>query len=180
MNRSKSLMVAAALCGVCMVANAQWRPAGVFAEAGIAEHGAYSATFGGVWPWAWKRDTAVGELTAISEGWISQWRARQVTGRESFTQLGFQPLLRLRFAGGVSPWFAEAGIGVTYTDEVYHSATKTFSTKFNFKDTLGVGRSFGADRKQELGLRVSHFSNASIKRPNPGENFLQLRYAHSF
>lgn len=180
MHRAKSLLLAAALSGVSLVAHAQWRPAGVFAEGGIARHGAYSATFGAAWPWAWKRDTAAGELTAISEAWISQWSARQVTGRGSFTQLGFQPLLRLRFAGGTSPWFAEGGIGLTYTNEIYRSETKTFSTRFNFIDTVGVGRSFGEDRKHEVSLRVSHFSNAGIKHPNPGENFLQLRYAVRF
>jgi len=26
---------------------------------------------------------------------------------------------------------------------------------------------------------VQHISNARIKRPNPGENFIQLRYAHA-
>jgi hypothetical protein len=31
-----------------------------------------------------------------------------------------------------------------------------------------------------VGLRLSHVSNAGIKEPNPGENFLQLRYARSF
>jgi lipid A 3-O-deacylase len=43
-----------------------------------------------------------------------------------------------------------------------------------------VGRSFGADRRHELSLRVSHFSNCGIETPNPGENFLQLRYATKF
>ena len=29
-------------------------------------------------------------------------------------------------------------------------------------------------------LRVEHTSNASIKKPNPGENFVQLRYGYTF
>lgn len=29
-------------------------------------------------------------------------------------------------------------------------------------------------------LRLQHFSNASIRHPNPGENFVQLRYARRF
>jgi len=28
-------------------------------------------------------------------------------------------------------------------------------------------------------LRVQHISNARIKRPNPGGNFVQLRYAYA-
>jgi lipid A 3-O-deacylase len=27
---------------------------------------------------------------------------------------------------------------------------------------------------------VQHFSNAGIKKPNPGETFLRLRYAYRF
>jgi hypothetical protein len=33
-------------------------------------------------------------------------------------------------------------------------------------------------RQRELVLRVEHFSNAGIKHPNPGENYVQLRYTH--
>jgi len=29
-------------------------------------------------------------------------------------------------------------------------------------------------------LRIQHSSNASLKKPNPGQNFLQLRYARHF
>jgi hypothetical protein len=66
------------------------------------------------------------------------------------------------------------------TDKPYRTPAKEFGTRFNFVDTAGVGRSFGAQRKHELGLRLVHMSNAGIKEPNPGENFLQLRYAASF
>ena len=34
--------------------------------------------------------------------------------------------------------------------------------------------------RHELALRLQHFSNAGIKHPNPGENFVQLRYAQGF
>jgi hypothetical protein len=43
---------------------------------------------------------------------------------------------------------------------------------------MAVGRMFGAERQHELVLRLEHFSNAGIDHPNPGENFVQLRYAH--
>ena len=58
--------------------------------------------------------------------------------------------------------------------------TKRFTTTFNFVDVIGVGRSFGPSRTQELGLRLQHVSNAGIRVPNPGQNFVQLRYAASF
>ena len=63
---------------------------------------------------------------------------------------------------------------------MYRSADKRFSTKFNFGDHLAVGRTFGDRGQHDVGLRFQHFSHAGIKEPNPGENFLQLRYARRF
>jgi hypothetical protein len=89
-------------------------------------------------------------------------------------------VLRYRFGRGGSDWFAEGGIGVSYFNGLYERDDKRFSTRFNFYDTLGVGRNFGARREHEVTLRVLHVSNGGIKKPNPGENFVQLRYGHSF
>lgn len=94
--------------------------------------------------------------------------------------LGLVPLLRYRFGQGRSGWFIEAGIGVSLMDPIYRTSEKQFSTRFNFVDVAGVGRSFGSRRERELSLRIAHVSNADIKKPNPGENFLQLRYAVLF
>ncbi len=47
-------------------------------------------------------------------------------------------------------------------------------------DHVGVGYAFGAARNDEIALRAEHFSNAGIKHPNPGQNFLELRYTHYF
>lgn len=155
-------------------------PRGAFAAAGVAARGTDSLTVGAVWPWAWRRPAGGGELTAITEAYVSYWKARAAVGRQSFTQIGLVPLVRWRPDQGRSAWFGEAGIGVSTMDRLYNTPSKQFSTRFNFVDTIGVGRSFGAQRQHELGLRVVHMSNASIKRPNPGENFLQVRYAVMF
>jgi len=45
---------------------------------------------------------------------------------------------------------------------------------------VGIGRRFGDRGRHEISMRVEHFSNGSIKKPNPGENFLQLRYTRYF
>ena len=65
-----------------------------------------------------------------------------------------------------------------YIVPLYQSQGKQFSTQFNFGDHIGVGRVYGEHRQNELMLRVQHFSNAGIARPNPGENFVQLRFVH--
>jgi len=90
------------------------------------------------------------------------------------------PTFRLRFDEGRSNWFVDGGVGVSYTDVLYRSDVKSFSTRFNFGTHVAVGYSFGERRAQEISLRVQHYSNASIKKPNPGENYVQLRYAHAF
>jgi lipid A 3-O-deacylase len=46
----------------------------------------------------------------------------------------------------------------------------------HFADHLAVGRRFGEGLQPEVALRVQHFSSGGIHRPNPGEDFLQLRY----
>ena len=95
--------------------------------------------------------------------------------------LGVTPTLRLRPDGGSSAWFWEAGIGATLADQRYHPAgQEEFSTRFNFASHLGIGINFGARRQHELLLRLQHVSNAGIKKPNPGVEFLQLRYAWHF
>ena len=177
----RPLLVLAWACALPLSTHAiELVPRGAFVEGGIADHDAYSATIGLIWPWSWRYQALGGELTAITEAYASHWSGRGVDDRVSFTQLGLLPLLRYRFAQGRSDWFLEAGIGISVMDRIYRTSDKQFSTRFNFVDVAGVGRSFGAQRRQELSLRIAHISNADIKKPNPGENFLQLRYAALF
>jgi lipid A 3-O-deacylase len=89
-------------------------------------------------------------------------------------------MLRYRFGDGGSPWFAEGGVGATLMDRIYRTPDRSFSTAFQFTEVLGIGRSFGEKGAHEVSLRVQHFSNAGIKKPNPGETFLRLRYAYRF
>lgn len=119
-------------------------PRGAFVEGGLADRATYSATAGVIWPWSWRHEALGGELTALTEAYVSHWSGRGVD-RRSFTQLGLVPLLRYRFAQGRSDWFLEAGIGISMMDTMYRTSEKQFSTRFN-----------------------------------PGENFLQLRYAALF
>lgn len=155
---------------------AGWAPDGVFAEAGFAPSRSRSVTAGALWQWDWQGHLGNAQATAATEAYLSRWHARD----DTVTQLGLVPLVRLRLDHGRSPWFMEGGIGVTLMDDLYRNHGKRFSTRFNFVDVFAVGRSLGPDRRHELSLRLSHISNADIKQPNPGENFLQLRYAALF
>jgi lipid A 3-O-deacylase len=87
-------------------------------------------------------------------------------------------VLHLHPDGSLSHWFAELGVGANYIVPVFDSGHKRFSTEFNFGDHVAIGRQFGLHGRQEISLRVEPFSNAGIEHPNPGENFLQMRYAY--
>jgi len=156
-------------------------PSTVFiAEGGVSVHGTYSFTAGLAWPSAWRRTSHNGEWTASIEAFASHWSAHFEGERRGYTQVGVVPLVRYRFDHGQSRWFAEGGVGLSWLDGLYQRDNKRFSTRFNFYDTLAVGYSFGMRREHELSVRASHVSNAGLKEPNPGENFIQLRYARNF
>lgn len=180
MNTKKFLLLAPSVLLSFGAQALELAPGGMFLEGGLADHSGYSVTAGVVWPWAWRRQSLKGEVTGITEAYVSHWNARGSSGREAYTQLGLVPLLRYRGDQGRSAWFFEGGIGISIMDRSYITLDKQFSTRWNFVDVLGVGRSLGPDRRRELSLRYSHISNAGIKKPNPGEDFLQLRYAVMF
>jgi hypothetical protein len=155
-------------------------PDGVFVEGGLAARGARSGTVGVQWRWDWHGQFGDTAASGITELYLSRWSAHGPTQRDQVTQVGLLPLVRLRLDRGRSPWFMEGGIGLTLLDHLYVTGSKQFSTRFNFVDVFGMGRTFGEHRRHELSLRIAHISNARIRQPNPGENFVQLRYGVMF
>jgi hypothetical protein len=93
--------------------------------------------------------------------------------------LGLTPIFRLQGAGS-SGVFVEAGVGVHVLSRTHLSDEKVFSTAFQFGDRVAVGYRFGDALDSELALRLQHYSNAGIKEPNPGINFLLLQYSARF
>ncbi|SRR5258706_4076953 len=154
---------------------ADWRPDRAFVEAGLAPSSSRSLTVGAQWSWDWHRPFGNTEATGFTEVFVSRWSAS-----ETVTQIGLLPMVRLRLAHGQSPWFMEGGIGISMTDSLYRNHDKQFSTRFNFVDVVGVGRSLDAEGRHEVSVRLAHISNGNLKKPNPGENFVQLRYAVAF
>lgn len=147
-------------------------------QAGVAEQ-AQTLVLGAVWDWPWYKPLSSGLLTGYWEFSFGRWSSQAGPGGSSsawVTQLGVTPVLRWYPGAGTARWFVEAGIGANVLAPIYRSRDKQFSTEFNFGDHLAVGWHLGPERQHEISLRVQHFSNAGIKRPNPGEDFLQLRY----
>lgn len=182
------MLVVAALLGGALPAQGQtttpthaWLPGGVSLQLGESRDGTRMTTLGLHWHSGWRHDWWGGQLGYSTEAQLGHWRADGLRGgQETYTHMALVSLLRNRADGGRSRWFIEGGIGVSLTDNVYRSPHKQFSTRFNFVDVIGVGYSFGAARQHELGLRVVHISNADIRKPNPGMDSVQLRYARVF
>ena len=156
-------------------------PDGASLQAGVGRRDVGIAGVGIVWDWDFQRMRRKAELTAHTELMLNGIRAHAVGGgHDTYTQVVLLPSLRMRLARGQSPWFIELGVGASYTDKLYTTPAKTFSTRWNFYDMLGVGYSLGAEHHHELGVRWVHISNAGIRDPNPGEDFIQLRYVRRF
>ena len=121
-----------------------------------------------------------GRLSLVIDAYASHWHGHAAPGeREDFGQVGLVPMFRWRFDEGRSPWFVEAGIGASYLLHRYHTVTKTFGTRWNFSDHLGVGHSFGARQQHTVGVYVKHVSNGGLRSPNPGETFYLVRYSYA-
>jgi hypothetical protein len=157
------------------------RPDGIALQGSLGTHDTRMAGVAAVWDWEWALLRRKAAISGQTELFVNHWRADAPGGgREGYTQLGVLPTLRLHLSQGRSPWFLDVGIGVSWMDSRFATAERRFSTRLNFYDVLGAGYRFGERRQHELGLRVVHVSNGGLKEPNPGQDFLQLRYLARF
>lgn len=152
----------------------------MFVQAGIAQD-AKTVVAGATWWSAWRTPLAGGEAAIYWEATLGRWSSEPDDSRHGsalVTQIGLTPVLRWQPAD--ERFFLEAGIGANLLLPIYRSREKRFSTAFNFGDHIAIGKRLGDANQHEVSLRLQHFSNAGIKEPNPGEDFLQLRYSHRF
>lgn len=182
-----SLISAVSLCallGASTVAHAQFadkRAAPtLYMQTGAAEHKAGSVTIGSTMPLGY---TTYWWGNAVTTHWdlsLGTWNAENSSGsRQGVAVIGMKPVLRFHSKSRY-PWFVEAGVGGYLSSKLYDNRGERSSTAFNFGTHLGLGYYTGMRREHEWMLRVEHVSNAGIKQPNPGENFVQLRYARHF
>lgn len=154
-----------------------WRPDGVFAEAGVSRRDTEVLGLGLQWQWDWQALRWGGRFSARTDLSASRWAADTVNGRRVQEQVALVPLLRYTPGEGRSPWFVEGGIGLSLHRRPYEAEDVRLSTRWNFQDVLAVGRRFGGG---ELSLRAVHISNAGLRKPNPGDEMVQLRWTHLF
>lgn len=150
-------------------------PAVFFVEGGISDRGSALAGAGAGWPLHWQAHGLGGKLSLVMEAAVHAWSAPQSDGsRRRSAQVTATPVFRWRGDNGASPWFLEAGIGLSFHSRDYIVKNDHQSTRWNFNDVFGIGRVFGA---HEVGLRVAHFSNGRLRNPNPGDTGISLRWA---
>lgn len=74
-------------------------------------------------------------------------------------------------------YYFELGVGPSLLSRA-HFAGKELSTRFQFSSHIGGG--IVVDDVHRFGLRYTHVSNASIKRPNPGLDLIEASYTYQF
>jgi len=154
----------------------------MFVQSGVSEDNTRSYTVGATWKWNWRKQYSFATATGYTEFSVGRWATANDHGGGSdwVTQIGITPVIRLQPRSQLADWFVEVGVGANMITPMYRSADRRFSTEFNFGDHLGIGREFGMYNQHEIALRLQHFSNGGLKEPNPGENFLQVRYVSRF
>jgi len=158
---------------------------GIYVEAGTTPQSGRSTdslSVGVTMPFGTNRLLWGGDVSFYGDFFLSGWRAPKPNGNEkdNYAQIGAIANVRYRFSEGRSPWFIDAGIGATVMDHLYRTEDREFSTAFQFTELIGAGFSFGMQREHEVSVRLQHFSNGTIKEPNPGENFVRVRYLYRF
>jgi lipid A 3-O-deacylase len=133
--------------------------------------------------WDWKSRWFQGSDWHLGGYWdlgIGYWKWRDPLPEQNddIVEIGLTPVFRFQPNDLKGPYF-EAGIGFHLLSRS-QIGSKRMSTLFQFGDHLGAGYRFGAKSALELGYRYQHLSNASIKKPNNGINFHQIRLQYHF
>jgi lipid A 3-O-deacylase len=125
----------------------------------------------------WTHNFSSSRIELVGELGLSYWWTTQDVdpgAKKSVWQANAIPMFRYWPTQQI---YVEAGVGATFfSDTRFHN--KDISTSFQFGDHIGAG--YQLSRNTRIGLRVSHFSNLSIKRPNPGINNIAINIATTF
>lgn len=128
--------------------------------------------------WFQSNGTHIGGYWDLS---LAQWRGtkyQNVSGeRQNITNIGLTPVFRFQ-RDNKKGLYAEAGVGIHLLSKLYDNNGTRLATRFQFGDHVGIGYVF--DNKLDLGLRFQHFSNAGIKTPNDGVEFISIRARYAF
>jgi lipid A 3-O-deacylase len=123
--------------------------------------------------WSHESQSGWGRVELSVELGLAYWKA--IRGEsESMGQIAAIPILRWWPS---QRFYLEIGSGPTMLSRSEFSGYD-LSTRFQFASHFGAGMLI--NKRHRLGVNYSHHSNASIKKPNPGLNMLELAYTYRF
>ena len=135
-----------------------------------------------IWKTGWERRLDNARLQLQVELGLTSLRASTHDPAHTVSLLSMLPVVRFR-PGLAQPdrsFFLEAGVGLSVFDRPFVRGDRYIPSRWNFAEVLGAGMSFGRGQSHEIGLRLTHVSNGGLRKPNPGLNGAQVRYAASF
>jgi lipid A 3-O-deacylase len=130
--------------------------------------------------WSWF-DSGNTHLTGYWDASVGYWQGSQhmnVPGeKQRIVDIGFTPVFRFENKSKLG-LYAELGIGAHVMSETYNNNDDRLSTAFQFGDHIGIGYVF--NKNWEVAVKMQHFSNASIKKPNSGVDYGVVKLAYRF
>jgi hypothetical protein len=96
------------------------------------------------------------------------WRVPDLAGTTQRFDLHATPVWRAEFSRA----YVEGGIGLYMLSHTINNDVTHMSTSFEFGSHVGAGLRLGERRETRVGIALQHLSNAGIKEPNSGVNFL--------
>jgi lipid A 3-O-deacylase len=140
-------------------------------------HGLWLWRAGAQWNWREENDKAIGDwyLRGYWDVTAGTWEQ----GVDTLYDAGVTPVFRLERSARGSPYL-EAAIGLHMLSSLDITPLRTFSSHLQFGDHIGFGVRFGHEQRLDFGVRLQHLSNAGLRNPNPGINFLLLRLQYHF
>jgi hypothetical protein len=98
------------------------------------------------------------------------WRVPDLAGTTQRFDLHATPVWRADFPRT----YVEGGIGLYLLSHTINNDVTHMSTSFEFGSHVGAGLRIGERRATRIGIALQHLSNAGIKEPNSGVNFVLL------
>ncbi len=181
--KSKNIWVTCLIPGLLLlsyipVSEAQW---GLNASSGWAASGIHPYRVAGVWSFRAINDFSPSRWRVIPlwETSLGYWDGEvddRKGGASHIVTFTTGPMFRFQYKFGNTENIAgylELGIAASWLSDTTISG-RQLSTHFQFEDKVGLGVRFGEQQQYDIGVRATHYSNASIKRPNNGVNMVLL------
>ncbi|MGM7447249.1 acyloxyacyl hydrolase [Idiomarina sp. ST20R2A10] len=120
----------------------------------------------------------IGSPDVHLEAALNHWQDSNNTA-DNITAFTISPILSWHVAGAERPLYIEAGIGGSYFDKT-RIGNRRLSTQFQFEDRVSLSWQYSQSSDARIALGYTHYSNADIKRPNDGLDFLWMSWVLPF